>query len=68
MNYISISCRVTTTLIHLQYLHAFFLISITFISIPSMIFDEKIKHNASLNLRYELKFFFEFNQSTTLEL
>jgi len=40
-----------------------FFISITFISIPSLIFVKKLsiyaKHNASNNLRHQLNFFFE---------
>jgi len=39
-------------------------LSITFISIPCQIFGEKLSIMPSLNLRYELNFFFEFNQST----
>jgi len=42
----------------------FFFISRTFISIPSLIFDAKLSIMPSLNLRYELNFFFEFNQFT----
>jgi len=39
-----------------------------FISIPSLIFDEKLMLSImpSLNLHYEQNFFFEFNQSSRI--
>jgi len=37
-----------------------------FLSIPSLIFGEKLSITASLNLRYEQKLFFEFNQSSRI--
>jgi len=52
-------------IVTVSHLHAFF------ISIPSLFFSEKlsiqyVKYNASLNLRYELNFFFEINQYTRI--
>jgi len=51
--------------------YMFVFISITFISIQSLIFGKKLSilgKMPRLNFRCELSFFFEFNQSTSLEV
>jgi len=45
-----------------MWFYMFFFISITFISIPRLIFGVKLSIMPSLNLRHELNFIFEFNQ------